>query len=505
MNYVFLILCFLICQFNSFSQAATTPPSFIGVGTDAECPMTISVEVYPQEIKYGDICFGRFFATNTKEKPVNCVYSRNFLDVTTTKLFSGDELLQIFNVEFLDEHDGFCQSVSLRDGLKVPNHVVRHNETILFHIKPIWLPIPEFSSPELPSEDSFYKLRSAKFDTIVSAQAVLKLMERNTESQKPLRDARLPDVLRYGITATMETSEQFDFKKGEVPKTHFSPVTVASPLPQSEAGRFRYRWFLEHPKSNFDLAFRFEGIDMPLCKADGSEFEITYEPAEKSTYTFIPDIFTKEELQLKGYKLSNEVSTAVEKGFVGSYNSRYSVSILPRSNKILNQIHQWYLLFPNTFDLQGHWIGHGLFAHPHHAIGSPYHHVNAKEEYEKFFISMRTRTPELLKRIKRTKELEAELLKLPDSELSQNMKEFIQLRGHLVDIRFAENATEENKAFDNFVKFIDKSKDKELWIRFVIEIGFNSIVDHEYFPYKKAEDYCKRFTEKFATKIEVIP
>ncbi|MDR1477686.1 MAG: hypothetical protein LBJ00_01960 [Planctomycetaceae bacterium] len=36
-------------------------------------------------------------------------------------------------------------------------------------------------------------------------------------------------------------------------KTHFSPVTVASSLPQSEAGRFRYSWFLEPHISELTL------------------------------------------------------------------------------------------------------------------------------------------------------------------------------------------------------------------------------------------------------------
>jgi ribosomal protein S8 len=169
----------------------------------------------------------------------------------------------------------------------------------------------------------------------------------------------------------------------------------------------------------------------------------------------------------------------------------------------LNLIHQWYFEIPSTVNLYQHWTSHGLFVHPHHAKGSPHILKLDEKENENFIALMRTRTPELLSRVKRTKELEAELLKLPDSELSQNMKEFIKLRGYLVDIRFAENETAENNAFDDLVKFVDKSKDKELWIHFVDEVAFDSIFDTEYFPHKKVQNYRKRFAEKFTVKTGV--
>ncbi|MDR1479741.1 MAG: hypothetical protein LBJ00_12480, partial [Planctomycetaceae bacterium] len=212
---------------------------------------------------------------------------------------------------------------------------------------------------------------------------------------------------------------------------------------------------------------------------------------------------------VKGLSATDELSILFDQIHV-------DIVVKHRKNTILTTLREWYNEVPSNMwnVIQGRGCSARIFAGYEYATGSPlekivnkydyYSQPNLKrysklhkdrqpfkKEYESFAFLLRTRTPELLARIKRTKELEAELLKLPDSELSQNMKEFIQLRGHLVDIRFAENAAEENKAFDNFVTFIDKSKDKELWIRFVIEIGFNSIVDHEYFPYKKAEDYCK--------------
>jgi hypothetical protein len=425
------VLCFLWSQSNLFS--VTTP---ITIVSDNEVfPVTISVEVYPNEISYGDICFGRFFATNQKEKTVNCVYGSIFLDITTTELLLNEERLQYFNTELFDEHDGFCTACGIRTAAIIPNHSLRHNETMLFHLKPIWIPIHELTDPALPQQDSFSKLRSVKFDK-----------------------------------------------------------------------------FIEQGKKDFDLMFNFSGVDMPSYRSDGKEFKdkmVVDIMNMKPSYTFVPEIFTKKELQAKGYKLSDEISTNIKYNNVGQYHYvenyklQYGIRILPRSKKILAMIHQWYLQIPNTVDLHGHWTGHGLFAHPHHAKDSPYYDYK-EENYEKFFSSMRTRTPELLSRIKRTKELETELLKLSDAELSQNMKEFIKLRGYLVDIRFAENVAEEEKAFNNFVTFIERSKDKELWIRFVVEIAFDSIIDNEHFPHEKVQNYRKRFAEKFTSSKEVL-
>jgi hypothetical protein len=196
-----------------------------------------------------------------------------------------------------------------------------------------------------------------------------------------------------------------------------------------------------------------------------------------------------------------------------------SLVVRPRTNEILDILRTWYRELPYRCNPKLV----PLFVDYSYARNSP--HLQIPVEYDiagrvvkptlkdreslsslrqefyvafkEFVKSLRTRTPELLSRIKRTKELETELLKLPDSELSQNMKEFIKLRGYLVDIRFAENETAENNAFDDLVKFVDKSKDKELWIQFVEEVAFDSIFDAEYFPYKKVQNYRKRFAEKF--------
>ena len=122
------------------------------------------------------------------------------------------------------------------------------------------------------------------------------------------------------------------------------------------------------------------------------------------------------------------------------------------------------------------------------------------DAYGKFFVSMENRTPESLARIERTNELAAQILeraKQPDSTISQNMIEFIQLRGFLVDMRYAENPEAEKAGFEKLMDFVEKAKDKKLWISFLEEVGFWSIYHRTHFPYEKVEQYRKLFGARF--------
>jgi len=77
------------------------------------------------------------------------------------------------------------------------------------------------------------------------------------------------------------------------------------------------------------------------------------------------------------------------------------------------------------------------------------------------------------------------------------MVEFIQLRGFLVDMRYAENERAEQAAFEKLLDFVDTARDKELWIRFLDEIGFYSIMHHTHFPSRKVEHYRELFIKRF--------
>jgi len=110
--------------------------------------------------------------------------------------------------------------------------------------------------------------------------------------------------------------------------------------------------------------------------------------------------------------------------------------------------------------------------------------------YRRFISSMATRTWVSSERIKRTDALTAKILeraKQPNSTISQNMVEFIQLRGFLVDMRYAESPEAEKVAKDKLMDFIEQSHDKELWLPFLEEVGFPSIVNCPHFPYAEYE------------------
>ena len=113
---------------------------------------------------------------------------------------------------------------------------------------------------------------------------------------------------------------------------------------------------------------------------------------------------------------------------------------------------------------------------------------------------METRTPASLARIKRTNDLASQIIersKHPDSTISQNMVEFIQLRGFLVEMRYAENERAEQAAFEKLMNFVDTAGDRELWIRFLDEIGLYSIMHHTHFPSRKVEHYRELFARRF--------
>jgi hypothetical protein len=410
-------------------------------------PMEISVEVYPSDIFYGDICFGRFFATNKKDKPVYCHYGISYLERVHPALFFKDNLMQFFDSDIFDySFEGFCQSARVNSNVCLPTQLVCRDETIFFHTQPLWVPLPELTC------------------------------------YNPPQMLGISTVISYGNNCV-----------------DVRPVRLMKTVNQE--------------KKNFTFKFSIAGDDMPSYKDNnGIGKEVEDIDLSRQMILFQPyEILTQGELESQGYKLSESVPIKITQnsGDTGAsdgvYNLRYDIHIKPRPQKILDMINDWYLTLPSTLETAGsreHWTGHGVFSHPHHTKNSPYNHGREDEKFQKFVESLRTRTPELLKRLKRTNELAAELLKLPDSELSQNMKEFIQLRGLLVDIRFAEDEKAEENAFNELITFVNKAKDKKLWIKFVGEIAFDSLHDDKYFPRKKIDDYRKRWIEKFEDKTD---
>ncbi|MCL2347737.1 MAG: hypothetical protein FWC50_05680 [Planctomycetaceae bacterium] len=190
------------------------------------------------------------------------------------------------------------------------------------------------------------------------------------------------------------------------------------------------------------------------------------------------------------------------------------ITVKPRPREDFELLREWFLELPGTKDTLL-WMEDAVFTAPFYTRESPiqtkvYSREEAEEKlwpffeaYGKFIKPFSSRSPEALARIKRTNELAAKILeraKEPDSTFSQNMIEFIQLRGFLVDMRYAENLEAEKAAFVKMMDFIDQSQDKELWIDFMYDVGLESILNNEYFPYAKVFKYKQRFAERMQIK-----
>jgi hypothetical protein len=253
------------------------------------------------------------------------------------------------------------------------------------------------------------------------------------------------------------------------------------------------------PQSNDSLVWRLHWLPMPefsqvkiaqefknIVHSGGSQFQLKYDNP-----LLVRDAKNnKNEIQIAG-----------------------SLMVKQRPNEEIVLLQKWYLELPST-TYEWTWRPEFVFANPRYVDTSPYNEMpkryrdnrdieNFELFYKKintFFTSMEHRTPELLSRIQRTNELASQLLeraKQPNSTISQNMAEFIQLRGLFVEIRYAENDAAEKAVFEKLIDFINMSHDKQLWVDFIYEIGLNSIYNDKYFPHEKVKSYQNLFAERF--------
>jgi len=193
--------------------------------------------------------------------------------------------------------------------------------------------------------------------------------------------------------------------------------------------------------------------------------------------------------------------------------------VKPRPKEELELLRRWYLELPDP--LSDNWTNSFVFANLDHIRNSPtrefletltignkyFHSLSPKDRFTVFQGHLddreifRQRSREILMRIMRTNAYADQLLersKQPDSTISQNMVEFIQLRGLLVDVRYAENEEAEETAFEKLVDFVDQSQGKEHWIDFMREIGFDSIEGSGF--YEKITYYREQFVKRFQIK-----
>jgi len=379
-------------------------------------PLDFTMQVCPEEIRYGDVCFLTFSITNKGQEilylPVGVKYS-NYTG--SMYYYLGKEKVLIYDRAF--NHFESTMPDTIHSGRATDIRPIKPGETMKFHFRLAWFPLPEFAHSE-------------------QSKALLKRVNQGESNYK-----------------------------------------ILIHLPSRDA-RFHTYW----------IRFSREGI----------------------TNYFV----NRQDFIDRGYYLEDFAEL------------ESSIRILPRPEEEIQLLKEWYLELPATDSLTGWMHFRHVFAHLHHVRDSLYkmeapttleleekRYPFSKAHHE-FYVSMHTRTPESITRIERTNELATKILeraKQPNSTISQNMVEFIQLRGFLVDMRYAENAEAETAAFDKLVNFVENAKDKELWLIFLDEVGFNSIYNrthyttpHLYFPWEKVEEYRKLFAKHFAEDFNKI-
>jgi hypothetical protein len=198
------------------------------------------------------------------------------------------------------------------------------------------------------------------------------------------------------------------------------------------------------------------------------------------------------------------------------------IVIHSRPDEELALLREWFLEIPETIHPE-RWYLCGVFVHPFYARGSPYDLTaemrqngelrrgamlrERSDEYEMFFQKMKTRSSEIEERIARTKELERRLLhpiskKLPpeargpDSTLSPMMKEFIVLRGHLVEVRYAKCEADRLKAFDAMLQWIATTGHRELWKKYLDKVVLNPRSHPDVLPPESFDKFRARCNEQ---------
>lgn len=309
------------------------------------------------------------------------------------------------------------------------------------------------------------------------------------------------DQTPYDISAVLRSDKGNAYVWKTPPKLNDNEFEFPHILGFNPSRRLRCREEVES-KQNGSFMVRLFWLPMPEFRED------EYTKGIQDAIASGKQEFT---LELKSQLIVTEAEPEVEfdKAPRKSIQLNCKITVKPRSQKTLNLLQEWFLELPTSADMM--WQEKFMFCHPFYARSSPYdtkiHSLQERntkrgphyDGMRTFFTSLKTRTPEVEKRIKKTNELASELLKLPDSELSTNMKEFIQLRGFLVDMRYAEDGDAEKAAFDGLCTWLESTHDKELWVKLLNEIGFDSIFHHEYFLWPKVERYKKQFQEFAAT------
>jgi len=127
-NFILTVLILIVTTTFSFAE-------------DDLYPLDFHVQVYPKEIHYGDVCFFTFSVTNKGPETLLLPYGKTFLHQMGGILYCGEK--EIMPLSGFDRLEGTMPNASTF--YTFPGRPVKPGETMEFHFRPVWIPLPEFA------------------------------------------------------------------------------------------------------------------------------------------------------------------------------------------------------------------------------------------------------------------------------------------------------------------------------------------------------------------------
>ncbi|NQU22485.1 MAG: hypothetical protein HQ567_14505 [Candidatus Nealsonbacteria bacterium] len=406
-----------------------------------EYPLRCRMEMIPKVIHYGDLVFAQISLTNEGDKtiivPKSLHYGRynDYLGCSIKLIQNDSETIDWPSAKTMT---GRIMTIH-RDGyFTTPGHSLKPGKSHEVGFRPLWVPLPEFiqaSKARTVKQAVASKSQSFRWEASIGLHGFL---------HGPLGD---PPYKRGGHANYVPLE---GIRQRDLPKHGYAI-----------------------PKANIHARkLRDHGYTTPSFSVDGGQFTIRPRPDEE--LALLNEWFV--ELAETGHGSDWHIGRVFAHPY---YSARSPYKVGP-------ELYGWYELEPfRRQTLCAQQLGR--------------HRKEHKEAYKTSFEQMKTRTPEVEKRVARTKELEKQLLERadrPNSTISPMMKEFITLRGHLVEIRYANDTAAQSNAFDVMLDWVAKTKHQELWKKYLDKIVLNPRSHPDVLPPESFDNYRARLVDK---------
>ena len=461
--------------------------------------------LFPKEIHYGDLVFATIKLTNHGEETVIvpktlCVkhwLERDYFECgfflcqperelafpkqsnLQENVFASQQWIRSFRPEdrFLQNPNRWCvwespysmnfadRWAAHADGVwSVSACSLEPRQSVEIGLVPIWVP-----RPELESVPAMQRLKQEVESGIKEYKWGAKIVLHH-RLRYPLGD---PPLIRGRANyLPLKGSEPYELrKKGYRCPTSFlladEGMLTIHPRPKEEYALL-HQWFLEIPETVDQSSWHYGGVFVHPLHASRSPLKVT------------PNLQGEEPQEFREFRPSTYERHQEFLKYLGKMK-RDTPSEIKRFESTRNN-------FKPQFEV--------------YKI-SEYRHLR-REEYGVFFASMKARTPEAEQRIARTKELEVELLKRAEDDhatISPTMKEFIILRGFLVDLRYAENREAQQATFDKLLDWVATTQTPRLWTKYLKWIVLNDDSPTDVLPPEDFDNYREKLDNRRSCKL----